>query len=79
MSIVKEESQAVLNCVAAVKTWIQLLVPRVEEGHNFGVAVQEETINVISRVEETTFQCLETTYFHTRAKLVADALKVSVT
>ena len=34
-----EEASSMLG---KVKLWIQLMVPRIEDGNNFGVAVQEE-------------------------------------
>ncbi|KAJ3607521.1 hypothetical protein NHX12_024572 [Muraenolepis orangiensis] len=35
----------------AVKMWVQLLIPRIEDGNNFGVSIQEETVAKIRLVE----------------------------
>jgi hypothetical protein len=35
--------------LTSVKIWIQLNIPRIEDGNNFGVGVQEESINEIAR------------------------------
>lgn len=63
-----------------VKMWIQLNIPRIEDGNNFGVNVQEETVAELGRAEETAFTAFEnmTKYFITRAKLVTKCLKYPV-
>lgn len=39
-------------CVLAqVKMWVQLLIPRIEDGNNFGVSIQEETVAELRTVE----------------------------
>ena len=40
--LLKEELLDGLKMLSTLKTWIQLNVPRIEDGDNFGVAVQEE-------------------------------------
>lgn len=30
-----------------VKMWITLLIPRIEDGNNFGVSIQEETLSEV--------------------------------
>jgi hypothetical protein len=49
-----------------------LNIPRIEDGNNFGVSVQEEVLNEVGRAEESSFNALDTItkYFVTRAKLV---------
>uniref|UniRef100_A0A2K5QBS9 Proteasome activator PA28 C-terminal domain-containing protein n=1 Tax=Cebus imitator TaxID=2715852 RepID=A0A2K5QBS9_CEBIM len=34
-----------------VKMWVQLLIPRIEDGNNFGVSIQEETVTELRTVE----------------------------
>jgi len=38
--------------------WVSLLIPKIEDGNNFGVSVEEETIAAISDVEITTGKTL---------------------
>ncbi len=40
-----------VEAINTVKMWIQLNVPRIEDGNNFGVSIQEETINELGRAE----------------------------
>ena len=73
IDIMKKEVTANIEDLGVVKLWIQLLVPRIEDGNNFGVGVQEELISELSRVEDSAFNVLDQTtkYFSTRAKLVS--------
>eukprot|EP00753_Platysulcus_tardus_P013813 PLAT3867.4.p1 GENE.PLAT3867.4~~PLAT3867.4.p1 ORF type:complete len:310 (+),score=126.11 PLAT3867.4:129-932(+) len=66
-----------IEMLATLKVWIQLLIPRIEDGNNFGVGVQEETVQELSSVEEGGFRILEnmTKYFASRARLVSKYLK----
>ncbi len=34
-----------------VKIWIQLNIPKIEDGNNFGVSIQEETVSELGRAE----------------------------
>ena len=59
--------------INTVKIWIQLNIPRIEDGNNFGVSIQEETVNELGRAEDVGFNGLEamTKYFLSRAKVVS--------
>jgi hypothetical protein len=48
-------------------------VPKIEDGNNFGVAVQEEVLSELGRCEDFTVTSLaiSTKYFLTRAKVVS--------
>ena len=37
--------------ILQVKMWVQLLIPRIEDGNNFGVSIQEETVAELRTVE----------------------------
>ncbi|XP_061913243.1 proteasome activator complex subunit 3 isoform X2 [Entelurus aequoreus] len=56
-----------------VKMWVQLLIPRIEDGNNFGVSIQEETVAELRTVEGEASCYLDqiTRYYITRAKLVS--------
>lgn len=61
----------------AIKIWIHLNIPRIEDGNNFGVGIQEETIAELSRSEDGCLSVLEsmTKYFVMRGKLCSKILK----
>jgi len=52
---------------------MQLNIPKVEDGNNFGVSIQEESVNDLAKAEDTSFSLLDgiNKYFMTRGKLVS--------
>ena len=48
---VKPEIRLLIEKCNTVKMWVQLLIPRIEDGNNFGVSIQEETVAELSRVK----------------------------
>eukprot|EP01053_Blabericola_migrator_P007585 Blabericola_migrator_1__7584@NODE_3878_length_1453_cov_131_015152_g2400_i0_p1_GENE_NODE_3878_length_1453_cov_131_015152_g2400_i0NODE_3878_length_1453_cov_131_015152_g2400_i0_p1_ORF_typecomplete_len274_score68_56PA28_beta/PF02252_18/1_3e53PA28_alpha/PF02251_18/0_00015Ribosomal_L28/PF00830_19/9_3e03Ribosomal_L28/PF00830_19/0_15_NODE_3878_length_1453_cov_131_015152_g2400_i03091130 len=74
---VKDDASELLELVASVKLWIQLNIPKIEDGNNFGVAIQEDVIQELARVEDAAFALRESTakYFLHRAKLATKVVK----
>ncbi|KAK5965010.1 hypothetical protein GCK32_003992 [Trichostrongylus colubriformis] len=62
--------------VNKVKMWITLLIPRIEDGNNFGVSIQEETLSEVRNVESEAASFLDqmSRYFTSRAKLLTKDL-----
>mmetsp|Transcript_8843 Transcript_8843/g.9813 ORF Transcript_8843/g.9813 Transcript_8843/m.9813 type:complete len:245 (+) Transcript_8843:36-770(+) len=75
--VLKKELQQYIDNSNAIKTWITLNIPRIEDGNNFGVGIQEEALNDLGRAEDDAFTSLDsiTKYFLTRAKFVTKLLK----
>lgn len=42
-----------------LRVWIQLNIPRIEDGGNFGVGIQEETLAEVVRCENDAISSLE--------------------
>uniref|UniRef100_A0A8U7NCC7 Proteasome activator complex subunit 3 n=1 Tax=Corvus moneduloides TaxID=1196302 RepID=A0A8U7NCC7_CORMO len=65
------------HCDLQVKMWVQLLIPRIEDGNNFGVSIQEETVAELRTVESEAASYLDqiSRYYITRAKLVSKIAK----
>ncbi|XP_030630396.1 proteasome activator complex subunit 3 isoform X1 [Chanos chanos] len=63
--------------LSQVKMWVQLLIPRIEDGNNFGVSIQEETVAELRTVEGEAASYLDqiSRYYITRAKLVSKIAK----
>ncbi|KAK6043890.1 proteasome activator pa28 beta subunit [Cooperia oncophora] len=63
--------------VNKVKMWITLLIPRIEDGNNFGVSIQEETLSEVRNVESEAASFLDqmSRYFTSRAKLLTKVAK----
>eukprot|EP01087_Luapelamoeba_hula_P010401 TRINITY_DN2755_c0_g1_i2.p1 TRINITY_DN2755_c0_g1~~TRINITY_DN2755_c0_g1_i2.p1 ORF type:complete len:235 (+),score=39.98 TRINITY_DN2755_c0_g1_i2:54-758(+) len=74
---IKKEVLQCIDALNTVKLWVQLNIPRIEDGNNFGVGIQEETISELTRSEDAGYNLLEsmTKYYVTRAKLVTKVLK----
>jgi len=77
LALLKKEVLELIETINTVKIWIQLNIPKIEDGNNFGVSIQEETVSELGRAEDSGFSVLEsmTKYFITRAKLVSKILK----
>ena len=64
MNMLRHEVKEAVSALGTVKMWIQLMVPRIEDGNNFGVEVQEEIISEVSRIEDASFQvCAYISFF----------------
>ena len=77
VTFVKQEVGELIEMVGSIKLWVQLNIPQIQDGNNFGVGVQEETIQELSRVEDATFSLYESVckYYSERARLSSKMLK----
>lgn len=60
-----------------LKMWVSFLIPKIEDGNNFGVSIQEETLGEIRTVESEAAAFFDqiSRYYMTRAKLVSKVAK----
>ncbi|CAG9480352.1 subunit of proteaseome activator complex, putative [Plasmodium vivax] len=74
---IKAYSSELIEIIGNIKLWIQLNVPRIEDGNNFGVGIQEEAIQELARVEESAFNLYDAIvkYYMDRAKLSTKVIK----
>lgn len=74
---VKPEIKDVIEACESIKMWISLLIPRIEDGNNFGVSIQEEVLNEVHRIQTESINYLDaiSRYFITRAKIVSKVVK----
>jgi len=76
----EDEKRLVLPLLAdiqAVRMWITLNVPKIEDGNNFGVGVQEEILNELKNCE-TSFEGLMQqpgAYYASRGKVISKCIK----
>ncbi|XP_043351895.1 proteasome activator complex subunit 1 isoform X2 [Dermochelys coriacea] len=77
VSRVKAEIQGAKEELGLVTVWVQLQVPRIEDGNNFGVAVQEKVFELMTalRTKLEGFQTQISKYFSERGDAVAKAAK----
>ncbi|OII77199.1 proteasome activator PA28 beta subunit family protein [Cryptosporidium andersoni] len=74
---VKSEVSELIEMIGSIKLWVQLNIPQIQNGNNFGVGVQEETIQELGRVEDATFSLYESIckYYSERARLSSKVIK----
>lgn len=75
--LVKSEVVELIETCNAIKLFIHLNIPKIEDGNNFGVSVQEDIVQELGRGEESGFSILESAskYFTSRARLVSKQKK----
>ncbi|CAF1172692.1 unnamed protein product [Rotaria magnacalcarata] len=66
-----------LDSIAIIKLWIQLMIPKVEDGNNFGVSIQEDSLAEIRTLETDVTQYLDLTYKYlvSRGELIKKVAK----
>ncbi|XP_066538880.1 proteasome activator complex subunit 1 isoform X2 [Hoplias malabaricus] len=74
---IKPHIQTLKENLNTVSMWVQLQIPRIEDGNNFGVAVQEKVFELLTntRTKIEGFQTQITKYYSERGDAVAKASK----
>jgi len=77
IDVMKPEIKDVIEACESIKMWISLLIPRIEDGNNFGVSIQEEVLNEVHRIQTESMNYLDaiSRYFITRAKIISKVAK----
>ncbi|KAJ3611887.1 hypothetical protein NHX12_021900 [Muraenolepis orangiensis] len=76
---VKPQINALKEKLNMVSLWMQLQIPKVEDGDNFGVSVQEKVFELVTntRTKIEAFQTQISKYYNERGDAVAKAAKES--
>jgi len=77
INVVKPIVREVVESVNKIKMWILFLIPRIEDGNNFGVSIQEDTLAEVRQVESEAASFLDqiSRYLLTRGKIVSKIAK----
>jgi len=77
IEVVKPLIRQLVEDANLLKMWILFLIPRIEDGNNFGVSIQEDTLGEIRTVEGEAAAYFDqmSRYFLSRAKTVAKVAK----
>ncbi|PAV92101.1 hypothetical protein WR25_05767 [Diploscapter pachys] len=77
MDEIRPKLREAVENVNTVKMWITLLIPRIEDGNNFGVGIQEEMLAEVRNVEGEAASFLDqmSRYFTSRGKLITKIAK----
>jgi len=77
VELLQKEILDMSEMINALSIWVKLNVPRIADGNNFGVEVQEEITKVLEGAEDAGYDVLDSfaTYHSTRGTLVVKVLK----
>jgi len=77
VDILQKEILEMSEMINALSIWVKLNVPRIADGNNFGVEVQEEITKVLEGAEDAGYDVLDSfaNYHSTRGGLVGKILK----
>jgi len=77
VELLQNEILEMSEMINALSIWVKLNVPRIADGNNFGVEVQEEITKVLEGAEDAGYDVLDSfaTYHSTRGGLVTKVLK----
>lgn len=73
----KSECTQLSNCCDKVKLWVNLTMPKIEDGDNFGVQIQEEVLSELLRSQESAYNIRDSVRQHhlARAKICSKLIK----
>ncbi|KAF7981152.1 hypothetical protein HWV62_34911 [Athelia sp. TMB] len=74
---IKKECEQLADLVDKVKLWVNLTMPKIEDGDNFGVSIQEEALNELVRSQESAYNLRDGARADhlTRAKICSKLIK----
>jgi proteasome activator subunit 3 (PA28 gamma) len=74
---IKPDISELMERCATIRIWITLLIPKIEDGNNFGVGVQEDALAELRQVEAECATYLDqlSRYFLTRGKMISKVIK----
>lgn len=77
ITIVKPVIRKLVEDSNLLKMWISFMIPKIEDGNNFGVSIQEDTLAEIQSVESEAAAFFDqiSRYFISRAKIVSKVAK----
>ncbi|KAJ3531080.1 hypothetical protein NM688_g7625 [Phlebia brevispora] len=73
----KKECEELVESIDKVKLWVNLSMPKIEDGDNFGVQIQEEVLNELHRSQEVAYNLRDQARqsYVTRGKLCSKIIK----
>jgi len=74
---IKKECGILVELCDQVKLWVNLTMPKIEDGDNFGVQIQEEVLSELHRSQEAAFGVRDGVRSHylSRAKICSKMIK----
>jgi len=77
IDVVKPYIRELVEHANLLKMWVTFLIPKIEDGNNFGVSIQEDTLGEIRAIEgeSATFYDAIARYHINRAKIISKVAK----
>jgi proteasome activator subunit 3 (PA28 gamma) len=77
INIIKPQAIELIEHANHIKMWITYMIPKIEDGNNFGVSIQEDTMAEARQVESEAATYLDqiSRYYLTRGKIVSKVAK----
>ncbi|KAG1655198.1 Proteasome activator complex subunit 3 [Nymphon striatum] len=77
IDMIKPKLRTLADDSNVLKMWIQFLMPKIEDGNNFGVSIQEDALGEIRAVESEALAFYDgiTRYYTSRAKIISKVAK----
>jgi len=77
INLVKPQAIELIGYANQIKMWINFLIPKIEDGNNFGVSIQEDTLAEARQVESEAASYLDqiSRYYLTRGKIISKVAK----
>jgi len=77
LKVVKPHLRQLVQDTNLLKMWISFMIPKIEDGNNFGVSIQEDTLAELRTVESEALAYYDQAarYHVTRAKLISKVAK----
>ena len=74
-NMLRSEILELVTYLGTLKLWLKLLVPKIEDGNNFGVGIQQEILMMLGTGRMSAFEVLKlmSNYFLNRGSLVVKA------
>ncbi|KAK2461593.1 hypothetical protein APHAL10511_006056 [Amanita phalloides] len=74
---VKKECEQFVGLIDQVKLWVTLTMPKIEDGDNFGVQIQEEVLSELHRAQESAYNLRDAARqdYLARAKICSKLIK----
>lgn len=77
INIIKPQAIELIEHANHIKMWITYMIPKIEDGNNFGVSIQEDTMAEARQIESEAATYLDqiSRYYLTRGKIVSKVAK----
>ncbi|XP_063237946.1 proteasome activator complex subunit 3 isoform X2 [Bacillus rossius redtenbacheri] len=77
VALVKPHIRKLIEDANLLKMWISFMIPKIEDGNNFGVSIQEDTLAEVQSVESEAAAFFDqiSRYFVSRGKIISKVAK----